>query len=57
MCGDNIGPNIWMHPSSAYIFFSDQTINETPILCISAVKGLSEPSGATIPGAAEPCDV
>jgi hypothetical protein len=53
-CGDSIGPSIWMHPSSAYIFFYDQTTNEVPILYISTTKELLEPSGATIPGQPNP---
>jgi hypothetical protein len=53
VCGDNNGPNIWMHPSSAYIFFYDYSLNEVPILYINTVKDELEESRAglqSIPG-------
>jgi hypothetical protein len=53
VCGDLNGPGIWMHPSSAYIFFYDRSLNEVPILYISTVKGELEESRAglqSIPG-------
>jgi hypothetical protein len=45
-CGDHNGPNIWMHPSNAYIFFYDLSQNAVPIEYISTVKGELEESRA-----------
>ena len=53
VCGDLNGQNIWMHPSSAYIFFYDYSLNEVPILYINTLKGELEESRAglqSIPG-------
>jgi hypothetical protein len=52
ICGDN-NHRLWMHPSGAYIFVADQTLNEVTILYISLPLQKLEESHAglqSIPG-------
>jgi hypothetical protein len=50
-CGDSftyVAP--WIHPSGKYLLFSDDTMNETPIVYINGPLKKLQSSGASIPG-------
>jgi DNA-binding beta-propeller fold protein YncE len=56
-CGDTFGDYTtapfgiaWMHPSGKYLFFTEVTTREVPIVYISDVLSKLEVSGASIPG-------